>query len=122
MKDLTSKLAELGWLYHRVQRYIQIRVEDAALGLVGQVRVKPRSIITLTCAKAFCSVLQQELTEYYRLIAVLEGQIQSDGSASLLTMRRLIVWTFDPLHRMRVLASMVDYCAGMSLVWLMAML
>ncbi len=63
-----------------------------------------------------------ELTEYYRLIAVLESQVQqvqqggvvsggcvaSGGSG--MTLRRLLVWTHDPRDRLQMLAILVDGC------------
>lgn len=74
------------------------------MGLVGQ---------------SFCAALQQELTEYYRLLAVLEGQQQAgdagfvgEGASGSLTLRRLMVWTYDPLMRLRTLAALVDACKG----------
>ena len=77
------------------------------MGLVGQ---------------SFCAALQQELTEYYRLLAVLEGQHQvgdagfvGEGASGSLTLRRLMVWTYDPLMRLRTLAALVDACKGKSL-------
>ena len=102
VRDLVSKLAELGWLCRRVRKYLDARAGDKALGLVGQ---------------SFCAAIQKELTEYYRLVAVLEAQgnqeddgvIQQGGG---LTLRRLMIWTYDPLLRMRALASLVDLCKG----------
>lgn len=105
VRDLVNKLAELGWLYRKVRKYLDARAGDRALGLVGQ---------------SFCAALQQELTEYYRLMAVLEGQqqlndqgIEGEGASGSLTLRRLMVWTFDPLMRLRTLATLVDTCKGM---------
>lgn len=104
VRDLVNKLAELGWLYRKVRKYLDARAGDRALGLVGQ---------------SFCAALQQELTEYYRLMAVLEGQqqlsdqgIEGEGASGSLTLRRLMVWTFDPLVRLRTLATLVDTCKG----------
>ena len=66
------------------------------------------AIFLTTIFQSFCSALSQELTEYYRLIAVLEAQ-QSQGESSL-TLRRLAVWTHDPLERMKMLGILVDGC------------
>lgn len=102
MRHLISKLAECGWLYSKIRTYIESRSTDKAFGLVGQ---------------SFCAALHEELTEYYRLIAVLEAQLLqeqdqgiSDGDS--LTLRRLVVWTFDPLVRLKTLAALVDICKG----------
>ena len=104
VRDMIKKLAELGWLYRKVRKYLDARAGDKAMGLVGQ---------------SFCSALQQELAEYYRLLAVLEGQQQigdqgivGEGASGSLTLRRLVIWTFDPLARLRTLAALVDTCKG----------
>ena len=102
VRDLIGKLAELGWLFRRVQKFLSARTGDKALGLVGQ---------------SFCAAIQKELTEYYRLVAVLEGQenqedagISNNGAG--LSLRRLMIWTYDPLLRMKALATLVDVCKG----------
>lgn len=60
IRQLVGKLAECGWLYSKTKNYVQTKSTDKTFGLVGQ---------------SFCSALHQELTEYYRMIAVLEGQV-----------------------------------------------
>ena len=57
-RDLVAQMCELGWLFKRVGAYVDAHNFDT-LGLVGQ---------------ALCASLQDELTDYYRLIAVLEAQ------------------------------------------------
>lgn len=61
--------------------------------------------------RAFCGALRDELTEYFRLISVLEGQAAAPGGAGL-SLRRLLVWTREPILRMRTLATLVDGCGG----------
>ncbi|KAL7749198.1 Microtubule-nucleating Tub4p (gamma-tubulin) complex component [Sorochytrium milnesiophthora] len=119
VRDLVEKLAELGWMYRRLSQFLNEKANDAAFGLVGQ---------------SFCSALRKELAEYYRLIAVLESQIASaspekgddkddDGNdeepsatatKSLtqrgLTLKRLLVWSVDPLCRLQIAVSLVDSC------------
>lgn len=103
IRQLVSKLAECGWLFNKVRNYVESRSSDKTFGLVGQ---------------SFCAALQQELTEYFRLIAVLESQLQEELdqgiglSTSGVTLRRLVVWTFDPLIRLKSLAALVDVCKG----------
>ncbi|XP_041358285.1 gamma-tubulin complex component 3 homolog [Gigantopelta aegis] len=102
VRQLISKLAECGWLYNKIKHYVESRSFDKAFGLVGQ---------------SFCTALHEELTEYYRLIAVLEAQLQQEqdpgiAETSSLTLRRLAVWTFDPLVRLKILAALVDVCKG----------
>ncbi|ORX56573.1 hypothetical protein BCR36DRAFT_367541 [Piromyces finnis] len=52
--ELISKLSELGWLYRQIH---QFTYQVQPIGLVRQ---------------RFCAALQKELTEYYKLITVLE--------------------------------------------------
>ncbi|XP_040480687.1 gamma-tubulin complex component 3 isoform X4 [Ursus maritimus] len=70
-------------------------------------------------AKSFCAALHQELKEYYRLLSVLHSQLQVEddqavnlGLESSLTLRRLLVWTYDPKIRLKTLAALVDHCQG----------
>eukprot|EP00731_Ephydatia_muelleri_P030066 Em0021g589a len=95
VKDLCHKLAELGWLYNKVQKFIDTRSRDEAYGLVGQ---------------SFLAALTSELTEYYRLVAVLEAQQLDSSRSGTLTLKRLVVWTQDPLHRLKFLGVLVDGC------------
>ncbi|KAL8625039.1 hypothetical protein ACOMHN_012048 [Nucella lapillus] len=102
VRHIVSKLAECGWLYNKIRNYVESRSADKAFGLIGQ---------------SFCAALHQELTEYYRLIAVLEAQLQQDQDQGIsegdgLTLKRLVVWTFDPLLRLKTLAALVDACKG----------
>ncbi|XP_059984813.1 gamma-tubulin complex component 3 isoform X4 [Lagenorhynchus albirostris] len=69
--------------------------------------------------KSFCAALHQELREYYRLLSVLHSQLQLEddqgvnlGLESSLTLRRLLVWTYDPKIRLKTLAALVDHCQG----------
>ncbi|KAF4075193.1 hypothetical protein AMELA_G00231750 [Ameiurus melas] len=104
LRDTSSRLAELGWLHNKVRKYTDSRSLDRAFGLVGQ---------------SFCASLHQELKEYYRLLSVLHSQLQLEDDQgvnveleSTLTLRRLLVWTFDPKIRLKTLAALVDYCQG----------
>ncbi|KAM8975915.1 gamma-tubulin complex component 3 [Pelodytes ibericus] len=104
LRDTTSRLAELGWLHNKVRKYTDQRSLDRAFGLVGQ---------------SFCAALHQELKEYYRLLSVLHSQLQVEddqgvnlGLESSLTLRRLLVWTYDPKIRLKTLAALVDHCQG----------
>ncbi|KAL2087805.1 hypothetical protein ACEWY4_016633 [Coilia grayii] len=104
LRDISSRLAELGWLHNKVRKYTDSRSLDRAFGLVGQ---------------SFCASLHQELKEYYRLLSVLHSQLQVEddqgvnlGVDSTLTLRRLLVWTYDPKLRLKTLAALVDFCQG----------
>ncbi|KAM9328649.1 gamma-tubulin complex component 3 [Pholidichthys leucotaenia] len=104
LRDTSSRLAELGWLHNKVRKYADARSLDRAFGLVGQ---------------SFCASLHQELKEYYRLLSVLHSQLQVDDDQGVnvctegsLTLRRLLVWMYDPKVRLRTLAALVDFCQG----------
>lgn len=64
------------------------------------------------------------MTEYYRLIAVLQAQLNLDAEGRLglgssattggtegLTLQRLFVWVMDPLKRLNVMATLVSAAA-----------
>ncbi|XP_067569746.1 gamma-tubulin complex component 3 isoform X3 [Pseudorca crassidens] len=104
LRDTTARLAELGWLHNKIRKYTDQRSLDRSFGLVGQ---------------SFCAALHQELKEYYRLLSVLHSQLQLEddqgvnlGLESSLTLRRLLVWTYDPKIRLKTLAALVDHCQG----------
>jgi gamma-tubulin complex component 3 len=70
--------------------------------------------------QSLCHHLQAQLTEYYRLVAILESQMNStsengespatpDGG---LTLRRLDVWIDDWRLRMRMMSVCVENCKG----------
>lgn len=63
-----------------------------------------------TSLQSFLAALTSELTEYYRLVAVLEAQQLDSSRSGTLTLKRLVVWTQDPLHRLKFLGVLVDGC------------
>jgi len=71
-------------LYNKVSKYIKYR-GGLSGGCMGQ---------------ALCSSLEDDLLDYFRLIAVLEAQLNQNRTS--LTLRRLSVWSQDPLERLRV--------------------
>ncbi|KAF9932969.1 Gamma-tubulin complex component 3 [Mortierella alpina] len=97
-RSLVDRLTELGWLYKKINLYVQTTLKEGTAGLVGQ---------------SFCSALQHELVDYFRLIAVLEAHISkdtdADGSKGL-TLKRLLVWTQDSLQRLRLMSVLVECC------------
>ncbi|KAG0327927.1 Gamma-tubulin complex component 3, partial [Podila humilis] len=98
-RSLVSKLTELGWLYKRINTYVQTTLKESTAGLVGQ---------------SFCSALQHELVDYFKLIAVLEAHIAKDTDTSDnskgLSLKRLLVWTQDSLQRLRLMSVLVECC------------
>lgn len=79
--------------------------------------------------QAFVFSLKEDMTEYYRLMAVLEAQLNLDaeragrseeggrggggggGGSEGLTLRRLAVWVVDPLERLKLMATLVAAAA-----------
>lgn len=78
---LISELNELGWLYRKVSDWLQKNA--AELSSVNQV------------TQSLCFVVQAELTEYYRLLAVLDSQRTKYGcedAANYLNLKKLFLW------------------------------
>eukprot|EP00879_Flechtneria_rotunda_P027814 GHRR01029816.1.p1 GENE.GHRR01029816.1~~GHRR01029816.1.p1 ORF type:complete len:624 (+),score=227.32 GHRR01029816.1:846-2717(+) len=105
LRTLLHELGELGVMYRRMQAAIAEGRRQHA----GSVR------------QALCAALSEEVTDFYRLMAVLEGQLAipqpvpgADASAAgpYLSLRRLQLWLAEPLRRMRLLTALVDGTAG----------
>lgn len=61
------------------------------------------------------AVVQHELREFYRLMAMLGALARRPRSAAdntYLSVRRLRVWLLDPTRRMRILAHVARQCEG----------
>ncbi|KAG6504408.1 gamma-tubulin complex component 3-like isoform X1 [Zingiber officinale] len=110
MKTMVRKLCELGWLFRKVRGFITESMSCFPAEEIG------------TVGQAFCSALQDELSDYYKLLAVLESHssnpIPTPGSISgvpgnYLSMRRLQVWLAEPTVRMRLMAVLVDGCRAL---------
>ena len=119
-KTLIHKLAEVGHLYTRVDAFVREKEGKSGVGMIEQ---------------SLCHHLQTQLTEYYRLIAILESQmggtdetedtlkpLSSTPASELteketgLTLKRLDVWINDWRLRMRMMSVCVEGAKGTSLV------
>ncbi len=96
----------MGYLYTRVENFVREREAATAVGMIEQ---------------SLCHHLQTQLTEYYRLIAVLESQMPhstKDDRSNIrqeetgLTLRRLDVWINDWRLRMRMMSVCVEGARG----------
>lgn len=109
-KALIHRLSEVGYLYTRIESFV--RNSETAMG-VGMIE------------QSLCHHLQSQLTEYYRLIAILESQMTSKPSQpdelgpadnqhgeSGLTLRRLDAWINDWRLRMRMMSVCVESARG----------
>lgn len=105
-RSMVHKLCELGVLFKKVIGYIKQSMDRFPAEDVG------------TVGQAFCSALQDELCEYYKLLAVLEAQssnpvpllCESASSRNYLSLRRLAVWVAEPIVKMRLMADLVEKC------------
>lgn len=102
---MVRKLCELGWLFIKVRGYISESMDRFPAEDVG------------TVGQAFCAALQDELSDYYKLLAILESQslnpipmASESNSGNYLSLRRLAVWLAEPMVRMRLMAVLVDSC------------
>ncbi|CAE6481924.1 unnamed protein product [Rhizoctonia solani] len=103
-RTLIHRLSELGYLFTRVSEFVQLKAGKPTVGLIEQ---------------SLCHHLQQQLTEYYRLLAVLEAQAQAapqdptleTSEDSGLTLRRLLVWTDEWRLRLRMMSVCVENCS-----------
>ncbi|KAF9247030.1 gamma-tubulin complex, component 3 [Melanogaster broomeanus] len=105
LKSLVHRLAEVGHLYSRVDTFVKDREGRPGVGMIEQ---------------SLCHHLQAQLTEYYRLIAILESQMSTalahnlDGDSDArdertgLTLKRLNVWINEWRLRMRMMSVCVE--------------
>ena len=92
--DGVREVCELGWLYERCDRFCASTSTNEG-----------------RCRGALRAAVRDELSDYYRLVAVLEAQLRDEG----LSLRRLLVWLVEPLERLRLLANACDACAPQDL-------
>ncbi|GLV41423.1 Gamma-tubulin ring protein 91 [Carabus blaptoides fortunei] len=94
-RALVLRLAELGFLHNQVRQHCDD--SDRQIGIIGQ---------------SLVAALREELTEYYKLIAVLQSQLKSSGcnGSGDLTLRRLLVWVAEPQYRFQWLANIALEC------------
>ncbi|EIW76095.1 gamma-tubulin complex DGRIP91 SPC98 component [Coniophora puteana RWD-64-598 SS2] len=119
LKSLLHRLAEVGHLYARVDAFVRSR--DVSSSLLPPSSAHP-SHNTLTppqvgmIEQSLAHHLQSQLTQYYRLIAVLESQLNSAPSSSPdqsgLTLKRLDVWINEWRLRMRMMSVCVEGAKG----------
>ncbi|XP_039765945.1 gamma-tubulin complex component 3 homolog [Pararge aegeria] len=84
-----SRIAHLGFLHDRLKEFI-----DPSSGLM------PQGLM----GEGLVASIRDELTEYYRSIAILQSQVyEGDGGGG--TLRRVCVWAQEPLHRLTWLAN-----------------
>eukprot|EP00095_Tigriopus_kingsejongensis_P010994 maker-scaffold281_size224178-snap-gene-1.36 protein:Tk10994 transcript:maker-scaffold281_size224178-snap-gene-1.36-mRNA-1 annotation:"gamma-tubulin complex component 3" len=90
------KLTELGWLFNRIKSFCDQMAEERDIGLTAQ---------------SFVTALKNELAEFYRLLSTLEAQLQETEAS--LSLQHLMVWTLEPMNRLKLLVSIVEACQGL---------
>lgn len=85
---LYARVSHLGFLHDRLKEFI-----DPSSGLM------PQGLM----GEGLVASIRDELTEYYRSVALLQSQAcEGDGGGG--TLRRVCVWAQEPLHRLTWLA------------------
>ncbi len=100
-QKLIQELCEVGWLFKKVNEWLARSSKDQQTSQVIQ---------------SLSFAVQGELTEYYRLLAVLESQRTSytpEDSANYLNLRKLYLWIQEPLERLKWLAIICDSVRGL---------
>ncbi|GAA5873082.1 hypothetical protein JCM16303_006932 [Sporobolomyces ruberrimus] len=142
-RTLLHQLSELGWLYRKIDVALQRSEEGRshALGLgarKGKGRDKGKKDSTREqvgmIEQSLHAELQKEMTNYFALVAVLEGKLEGSGEeeeeevdsverdgskichieglSGGLTLRKLDVWTQDIRLRMRMMGTLVAEVGG----------
>lgn len=110
VKRMVMRLTELGWLHNKLRRFCEEAESSRSLGLME---------------KSLVGALREELTEYYRLVAVLQAQQRQQVSSAsdpsfcdiysqegkkcgALTLRSLAVWVMDPIERLRCFVAIAE--------------
>ncbi|KAF7332094.1 Spindle pole body component [Mycena kentingensis (nom. inval.)] len=98
-RALVHRLSEVGYLYTRVDAFVRDREGATGVGMIEQ---------------SLCHHLQAQLTEYYRMIAILESQMSGGVTReqTTLTLRRLDVWVNEWRLRMRMMSVCVEGARG----------
>ncbi|WOO83932.1 Spindle pole body component alp6 [Vanrija pseudolonga] len=102
-RSIMAQLSEMGVLYRKITRFINLHQAAGPSSKSGMV------------IQSLCHFLHHELSEYHRLLAVLESQLAltspATGSAaegSALTLLRLGVWTEDMKLKLQLMEAVVD--------------
>ncbi|CAK9781244.1 unnamed protein product [Cutaneotrichosporon oleaginosum] len=99
-RNILVQLSELGVLYRQITSFVQ---EHQAAGPSSRSGMVVQSL---------CHFLHHELSEYHRLLAVLESQMnrgdESTPAESGLTLIRLGLWTEDMRLKLRLMDSVVS--------------
>lgn len=113
---LLHTLAELGWLYRKIDEKI-----DCEGVVLDDHNKKGKGVSTSIgmIEQSLHAALKSEMTEYYKLVAMLESELEEDDQSDVveegrMTLRRLLVWTDEVKLRMRMMGTLVEEAGGES--------
>jgi gamma-tubulin complex component 3 len=95
-REIILELCELGWFYKKIINYLYKHTHNIHEGQVVQ---------------SFCSAIQTELNEYFRLLTILEKQVQGNPTKTndkKLDIVKLYVWMQDTIQKMKYIAIICD--------------
>lgn len=111
VRSNVTRVCEMGWCFRRVKQCVRDMMALQSAGRVTQ---------------AFCAAVEDELTDYLRMLTALETRTRGEGTGphgdalpiltrckAFLTLRRLYVLTHDAQLRMRQLATMCEAAKGL---------
>lgn len=94
-----SRLTELGYYHDQIQSFTDKKSGKCPFGLLGQ---------------GLISALNNELTQYYGMIATLKEQLDrsqiNESSSPKLTLNKIMLWAVEPLQRLYWLATVAETC------------
>ncbi|GAB5369110.1 hypothetical protein AAMO2058_001377500 [Amorphochlora amoebiformis] len=96
-RRLLSLICEGGWLYLRIQSYLDKSSKNLHSGLVEQ---------------SFCGALQSEVTHYFHQIATLESELGEEKQPCRVTIRTVYLWSRQIIENLRIMAMMLDSVKG----------
>lgn len=89
-----------------------------SLAVLGRLRIlvdsfcRPETLRRGLLCEAFVGALQNEMAEYYRLLALLDTELNCpDASTGALTLPRVVAWTNKCMVRYRFLGDLVHTCS-----------
>eukprot|EP00871_Galdieria_phlegrea_P003551 jgi/Galph1/4197/GphlegSOOS_G2851.1 len=110
-RELIRRVSKLGWIYKYMKQQLESIRKSPSFGVLTQ---------------SFCVAIENELDEYYEMLAEVEAQAgmtmkESIENAGLLaskrdedlTLRKLFVWSQEPLERLKWLTVLIDTSKGL---------
>ncbi|PHJ21979.1 spc97 spc98 family protein [Cystoisospora suis] len=120
LRSLVSHLSGLGGLYRRLIEALETRPSSTTgfeKGGGSRMLTTKNEGGSSVISEAFRQSMQEQLQEYYKLIAAVEHDIlrsaQGGDVWSHVTLRRFAVWLQQPYCRMRALAALAEESRGL---------